>query len=169
MSKLNLIFPITLVLVFLAVSSRVGATVGERMEERQERQTERVETRQATRSDVAEKHANRLEQKFTNYYSRLSMILGRLQTHVAAIDPAKKDTSIAVAKLAEAQIKLEEAKTLGATAVNLFRSIDPAKWSEQKTQTLAARDTATQANKAFKEAHALMVEAIRSLKSINAK
>lgn len=168
MSKLNLIFSITLVLVFLAFSSPASATVGQ-TEDRQGNQTERVETRQAARSDVAEKHANSLEQRFTNYYSRLSLILSRLQAHVAAIDPAKKDTTIAKAKLAEAQTKLEEAKSLGARAVSLFRSIDPAKWSEQKTQAFAARDLANQANKAFKSAHALMVEAIRSLKSINAK
>lgn len=165
MSKLKFLYLSTLVFVFLSLTTAVHAQLGDRLENRQEK----METRQVARSDVAEKHANSLEQRFTNYYSRLSLILTRFQAHLASIDPAKKDITFAKSKLADAQIKLEEAKTLGATAVSLFRGIDPAKWSEQKTQALAARDSANQAIKAFKDAHALMVEAMRSLKSINAK
>lgn len=166
--------------VFLTLTTPTHAQMGERLENRADRietrqasmaanREERQENRQERRSDIAGKHADRLEERFANYYSRLSMIITRMLAHLETIDPTKKDTTLAKAKIAEAKLKLEEAKTLGATAVSLFRSIDPAKWSEQKTQALAARDTANQAREAFKATHALMVEAVKSLKSLNAK
>lgn len=165
--KNKTIFVSGLVSLFLLSSASVNAI--DRPQLGQEKKAGISANRQERRSDVAKKHADRLEQRFGNYYTRLSTILTKLQARVDAISADKKDTTIAKARLAEAKTKLEEAKTLGATAVGLFRSIDPAKWSEQKTQAVAARDTANQAVKAFKAAHALMVEAIRSLKSINAK
>lgn len=164
-------------LALLFLTTTVSANE-DRVEARQERiqvrqetaienKTERAQARQETRSDVAAKHATRLEQRFAGYYKRLSAILLKLQTRVDAI--TDKDTTTAKAKLSQAKTKLEEAKVLGEKAVSLFKAIDPAKWSEQKSQAVTARDTAKAAHKAFKEAHALMVEAIKSLRSINAK
>jgi hypothetical protein len=177
MSSKYLILSVT-TLVFLSLATSASATVAERIQVRREniaefqataaaKKAERVELRQEARSDVAEKHATRLEQHFNGYYTRLSAIILKMETRINSI--TGKDTTTAKSKLAEAKTKLEEAKILGAKAVSLFRAINPAKWSEQKAQAITARDTAESARIAFKATHALMVEAVVSLKSVNSK
>ncbi len=139
----------------------------EKKEEIKQEKEERVANRETKRSDVAGKHADRLEEHFANYYTRLNMIMGKIQTRIDAT--TTKDTTAAKAKLAEAKAKLAEAKTLGASAVAQFRAIDPAKWSEQKAKAEAARDTANKAREGFKSTLALMVESIKALKSAPVK
>lgn len=165
---------LSLAVLFLLLATPVSATLGERLdaskdkiearqEQRTENREERQENRQDRRSDVAGKHADRLEQRFNNYYTRLNTIIGKIQARIDA--STTKDTSEAQSKLNEAKAKLTEAKTLGESAIVQFRAIDPAKWSEQKAKAVGARDTANKAREAFKATIALLVEAVKALKS----
>lgn len=152
--------------VKLRQEERAASREAKREEVKSEKE-ERIANRETKRSDVAGKHADRLEEHFANYYTRLNMIMGKIQTRIDAT--TTKDTAAAKAKLVEAKAKLEEAKTLGASSVAQFRAIDPAKWSEQKSKAEAARDTANKARESFKSTLALMVESIKSLKSAAVK
>lgn len=123
--------------------------------------------RQELRSTVAENHANRLERRFTLYYTRLSNIITRFQARLDTLKTAGKDTTAAQAKLDLAKTRLEEAKAKGDAAVAAFKAIDPAKFSEQRTQAFAARDLAMEARKLFQETHTLLKDALKELKKIS--
>ncbi len=125
------------------------------------------EIRQENRSKVAENHANRLERRFGFYYDRLSKIIVRFEARLVILDNAGKNTADSKAKLALAKTKLEAAKVAGQEAVVQFRAIDPAKFSEQKTEAFAARDLAVSARKLFQESHQLLKDALKSLKTIS--
>lgn len=136
---------------------------------RQERKEDREETRekvQEIRSNVAENHANRLERRFAFYYSRLSNIITRFEKRLDILKADGKDITAVSAKLTEVKTKLESAKAKGIEAVAAFKAIDPAKFSEQKTEALAARDLANSARKLFVETHTLLKDALKSLKAI---
>lgn len=139
-----------------------------RQQNRDEQQQLRQENRQETRSNVAENHANRLEKRFGLYYQRLSNIIERFQLRLAALKSTGIDTSKVAATLATAQTKLSDAKSKGEQAIAAFRAIDPAKFSEQKSQALAARDLANQARKLYLEVHQLIKAALVELKSLTA-
>ncbi len=139
-----------------------------RQQNRDEQQQLRQENRQETRSNVAENHANRLEKRFGLYYQRLSNIIERFQLRLAALKSTGIDTSTVSATLATAQTKLSDAKSKGEQAIAAFRAIDPAKFSEQKSQALAARDLANQARKLYLEVHLLIKAALVELKSLTA-
>jgi hypothetical protein len=133
----------------------------------QEIREDRMENRQERRSNVAENHANRLERRFEFYYKRLTNIITRFQRRLDILKAEGKDISTVTTKVAAVKSKLEEAKTKGMAAVSAFKAIDPAKFSEQKTEALAARDLATEARKLFIETHALLKDALKSLKTIS--
>jgi len=136
---------------------------GERKEIREETKTKL----QTMRSNIAENHANRLEKRFKFYSERLNNIISRFQTRLDLLKKDGKDPSSAQAKLDAAKAKLAEAKVKGEAAVAAFKAIDPAKFSEQKTEALAARDLATAARKLFIDTETLLKEALKSLKTIS--
>lgn len=138
----------------------------ERMEDRQEKREEVKEKVQEIRSNVAENHANRLERRFAFYYSRLSNIITRFGKRLDILKADGKDISTASAKLDSAKSTLELAKAKGTEAVSAFKAIDPVKFSEQKTQVLAARDLANSARKLFLDSHTLLKDALTALKAI---
>lgn len=123
--------------------------------------------RQEFRSKVAENHANRLERRFKFYFDRMTNIITRFQTRLDTLKTSGKNVAAIQVKLDSAQTKLSEAKTKGEAAVTAFRAIDPSKFSEQKTEILAARDLATAARKLFVETHTLLKDALKSLKTIS--
>jgi hypothetical protein len=135
-------------------------------QDRQEDREERREQVQELRSSVAENHANRLERRFKFYFDRLSGIINRFQTRLDTLKASGKDVVATQSKLDTAKSKLAEAKTKGESAVSAFRTIDPAKFSEQKEEAKAARDLAEAARGLFKEVHTLLKDALKSLKAI---
>lgn len=169
---------VSLAFLFLLLASPASANLGEllgnrrdkmenRQEEIKESIEERQETRQSRRTDIAGKHAERLEQRFSNYYTRLNFIIGKIQSQIDLA--TTKDTSQAQSKLTEAKTTLAEAKTLGESAVSQFKAIDPDKWNIQKPKAEVARDTANKAREAFKKTLVLMSESLRLLKLAPAK
>ena len=138
----------------------------DRMEDRQEKREEVKEKVQEIRSNVAENHANRLERRFAFYYSRLSNIITRFGKRLDILKADGKDISTTSAKLDSAKSTLELAKAKGTEAVSAFKAIDPVKFSEQKTQVLAARDLANSARKLFLDSHTLLKDALTALKAI---
>lgn len=134
---------------------------------RQDRMEERQENRQEVRSNVAENHANRLERRFAFYYSRLGNIITRFEKRLDILKADGKDITAVSAKLTEVKSKLESAKAKGVEAVSAFKAIDPAKFSEQKTEAFAARDLANSARKLFVETHTLLKDALKTLKTIS--
>jgi len=138
----------------------------ERMEDRQEKREEVKEKVQEIRSNVAENHANRLERRFAFYYSRLSNIITRFEKRLDILKADGKDVSAISAKLTEVKTKLESAKAKGVEAVAAFKAIDPDKFSEQKSEAMAARDLANSARKLFVDTHTLLKDALKSLKVI---
>lgn len=150
-------------LAFLSLASPILASPASRSGIKKEK----AEIRQERRDNIAALHADRLEKRFAGYYTRLSALIVKIQARIDANED--KDTAMGQTKLNESKVKLEEAKVLGASAVAKFRSLEPEKWSEQRLKAIDARDTAIKAKEAFKAAHSLMVDAIKSLKSANAK
>lgn len=138
----------------------------ERQEERQERQEERQQTRQELRSNVTANHAERLENRFLQYNQRLTNIMERFQKRLDTLKQSGKDASKAQDLLNSGKSKLVEAKTKGDGAVAAFRAIDPAKYTEQKSQILAARDLANQARRLYVETHQLIKSALVALKEV---
>jgi hypothetical protein len=136
---------------------------GERMEDRQEAK----DKMQEIRSTVAENHADRLERRFAFYYDRFSNIIMRFEKRLDILKADGKDVSAVSIKLTAVKAKLAEAKAKGGEAVAAFKAIDPSKFSEQKTEALAARDLATAARKLFMETHTLLKDALKSLKAIS--
>ena len=122
---------------------------------------------QEMRSDIAKNHADRLERRFAAYFNRLTNIITRFQTRLDALKAGGTDVTSIQSKLDAAKTKLAAAKTKGAEAVAAFRALDPAKWSEQKTEALAARDLANQARSLFKETLGLLKDALFALKAVS--
>lgn len=149
------------------VTKRRSDKALEIQEIRQERREDISEERQEFRSNVAENHANRLERRFGFYYTRFNNIINRFQTRLDTLKQAGKDTTSVQAKLDLAKAKLLEAKTKGEAAVAAFRAIDPAKFSEQKTEAFAARDLANQARDLFKQTGNLLKDALKALKTLS--
>ncbi len=143
-----------------------AAQIQEIREVRKDARGEVKEKMQEFRSNVAENHANRLERRFKFYFDRLTNILTRFDKRVATLKSEGKNTATVEASLASAKTKLAEAKTKGDAAVASFRAIDPAKFSEQKTEALAARDLAMAARKLFQDTHSLIKDALKALKLI---
>ena len=132
-------------------------------EVRQESQT----LRQEIRSNVAQNHANRLERRFEFYYKRLNNIITRFESRLELLKNGGKNTSAAQLKLDAAKAKLEAAKLKGEEAVAAFKAVDPAKYAEQKTAILAAKDTAVAAKQLFQDAFDLLKLALKELKTIS--
>lgn len=128
--------------------------------------TGRAEKRQEHRSEVAKIHADNLEKQFNAHYTRLSELATKLQTKITTLKTAGKDTTAAQAKLDAAKVSLESAKTLGQEAIAGFKAIDPAKYEEQKTQALAARDKAKSAREAFVKALQDMKDALKAIQAL---
>lgn len=124
------------------------------------------EKRQAVRAHVASVHAERLGKRFTVYYTRLSMMIEKVQKRIDALKAEGKDTTAAQAKLNEAKIALESAKKQADTSVSEFKDIDPDKYAEQRTQALQARDIAETARELFQKVLRLLKEAVSLLKDL---
>lgn len=136
---------------------------------RQESKEKREEIKsklEEMRSSVAENHANRLERRFKFYYNRLHNIIARFNQRLDNLDSQDPAVISIKSKLASATTKLEEAKSKGDSAVNAFRAIDPAKFSEQKSAARLAGEDAMLARKLFKEVHELLKDALKALKLI---
>ncbi len=167
MSKAILIGISALLLAPTIVLAESDENVTRRRPERAVQIQEIRQDRQEFRSKVAENHANRLERRFKFYFDRLSGIIARFQTRLDTLKTNGKDVAATQTKLDGAKSKLAEAKVKGEAAVAAFRAIDPAKFSEQKTEAKAARDLADSARGLFKEVHALLKVALKSLKAIS--
>lgn len=141
------------------------AAIQEVRSDRQENRMDRQESRQEARSQIAENHAKRLENRFMLYQKRLGSIIERFQLRLDKLKADGQDISNVQSTLTSAKSKLAEAKTKGEGAVSAFRALDPAKFSEQKAELLAARDLALQARKLFLEVHQLIKSALVELKS----
>lgn len=182
--KKNLAFIFALVFLISPVSARAVSdeNVVERRKENsaqiQEIRTERKEVReevreevkervQARRSDLAENHANRLEKRFSAYYTRLSDIILRFQKRLNLLKAEGKAVETAEADLNKAKSSLESAKLKGAEAVSAFKAIDLSSLADQKTALMAARDLANAARKLFADAHTHLKAALKSLKVIS--
>lgn len=131
----------------------------QRQEDRQEVRQQVQSQVQVMRSDAARLHANRLNNRFQFYYQRLMGIVARIQARIDEGVNSGKDESTAQATLDSAKAKLAEAKQLGDQSVSSFEAIDPAKFSEQRDDALAARDVANQSREAFKLALSLLKQA----------
>ncbi len=167
--KKYLIFSIFYILCSLFITqahAESDENVTRRRPERAVQIQEIRQDRQEFRSKVAENHANRLERRFKFYFDRLTGIIARFQTRLDTLKTNGKDITAIQTKLDSAETKLAEAKVKGEAAVAAFRAIDPAKFSEQKSEALAARDLAVAARKLFVETHALLKDALKSLKTI---
>lgn len=149
--------------VRLEVKSEARGQIEERIENKIEN---RLEKGQEWREKIAENHANRLERRFKFYYERMIMITERFQKRIDTLKEAGKDTANVQSKLDSTKTKLEEARKKGEEAVTAFRTIDPAKWNEQKTQIMAARDLAMNARKLYFEARELLKVALKELKTL---
>lgn len=170
MKKLTLLL-ITLVFLFTPNTARAendGEREGtlrnriqQKMDDVKSKIEGRIEERQIERDERAEKHAERLQLRFTNYYDRLNKIIEKVQTRFANMKADGKDISLAQAKLDEAKTKLELAKTLGDESVSLFNSIEADKFEIQKEIALSAKNKANEARKAFIETHKLIKEAVK--------
>ncbi len=136
-------------------------------QERKENVEEMKSKLQTMRSNIAENHATRLSKRFEYYYSRLTNIMARFDKRLDVLKADGKDVTALKTKLEQVRAKLGEAKTAGDAAVAAFKAIDPAKFSEQKTQAQAARDQAISARKLYLEAHKLLKEALSSLKAMS--
>jgi len=160
---------ILMILVLLGIfASGVRAEgMNELREKRQEQIENRVENRQEQRNKVAENHANRLERRFKFYFERMSKIIDKFQQRLEYLKEQEKDVTKVQTKLDAAKAKLNEAQAKGEEAVTAFRMIDPTKWSEQKTQIMAARDLATAARTLYLEAKELLKTALAELKTIS--
>ena len=158
---------LSLAITFLFLSFPVYANQASRSGVKKDKIVAIQEKIQEKKDNLAKLHADRLEKRFSNYYTRLSALIVKIQARIDA--NSDKDTSISQEKLNSAKTKLEEAKILGASAINMFRALEPEKWSEQRKKAISARDTAIKAKEAFKVVHGLMIDAIKSLKSANAK
>lgn len=125
------------------------------------------ENREEISNKVAQNHANRLKRRFGFYYDRFTNIITRFKARLVILDGQGKDTAAIKTKLTAAGAKLEEAKTKGIEAVAAFVAIDPAKFSQQKTERLAARDLANAARQLFVDTHNLLKDALKELKTIS--
>lgn len=123
--------------------------------------------RQQIRSQVAENHANRLTRRFQFYFDRLTNIITRFRARLEILRTAGKTVTSIEAKLDLAEAKLTAAKAKGNDAIAAFQAIDPAKFAEQKTELLAAKDLALSAKQLFQEAHQLLKDALKELKTIS--
>ncbi|MEO8581563.1 MAG: hypothetical protein ABI425_03175 [Patescibacteria group bacterium] len=138
----------------------------ERIETMKAKVTERAGERQERRTDMAQKHAGNLETRFNEMYKRLSTLASKIQTRINAVKAEGKDTAAAQTKLDAAKASLESAKSLGQEAITAFKGIDPAKYDEQRSKALAAKDKAEQARKAFMTALQDMKDAVAALKAL---
>lgn len=125
------------------------------------------ENRDGISNKVAQNHANRLKRRFQFYYDRFTNIIARFKARLAILEGQGKNITAVTAKLDLAKTKLEEAKAKGIEAVAAFVAIDPAKFSQQKTERLAARDLANAAHQLFVDTHNLLKDALKELKTIS--
>ncbi len=142
------------------LNERAETRMEVRQENREERQEERQENRQERRDDIAENHGERLQNRFRKYSERLNALISKVEARIAKREAEGKENGDATVKLELAKTKLAEATKLGEDAIAMFLAIDPAKYSEQRTQAQAARDKAELARKAYIETVKLIKDAI---------
>jgi hypothetical protein len=161
----------------VAVTREEGVRVETKTEVRGENQVMRQESSQEMRTTIqgnaqdrrtriAENHANRLEQRFGVYYTRLANIAARLEQRIAVLKGQGKNVARAEASLTTGKAALAEAQKLSAEAVVQFRAIDPAKYAEQRPAALKARDKAQAARQTFIEAKQAFQTTIQALKAV---
>lgn len=116
------------------------------------------------RSEIAYRHASRLETNFENYYLRISRIIDKIQTKIT--DTKTADTSSAQSKLNEAKTKLNDAKKISDSAISQFKSVSQGNVEDQKEKLKEARSTAQSARISFVEALKTTNDSFKLLKSI---
>lgn len=173
---------IALAMIFVPVSDAYALTplkeAREQMQERREEIREQIKDkredlkatvsakRQEFRSEVAAMHANRLDNRFGFYHRRLNTVIEKMQTRINKLKENGKDVTAAQTKLDEAKAKLAEANKYSMDSIAKFRSIDPAKYAEQKAIALEARDLAAKGREAFVATTKLLKECLELLKAL---
>jgi hypothetical protein len=147
----------------LAVDSTPTASPSTLKIMRQEIQTDRKENRETVRTNVAHRHASRLERRFGFYVTRLTKIADRIQSRIDKEKTEGKDVSSAQTNLDSARTKLTQAQVDGTKAVAAFNAITPEDWDQQKADVQAAKDLAKNARQEFVDARKLMVDAVQAL------
>lgn len=137
----------------------------ERREQVQENSEERQELRQERRDEIAMRHANRLGNRFSFYYQRLTTLISKFEAQLAELSAAGKDITAATAKLNEAKIALTSAKSLGDQAIAGFTAITPENYQDQQDQAIAARDQAQQAREKYVSTVQLLKETVQALRA----
>lgn len=151
-----------------AVEARKAQTQENRvqMEQRKEdKKMEAQENREERRNDIAQKHAERLQKRFSFYGGRLEILMEKIQTRLTVMQDEGKDMSSAEAKLDEAREALKEAKGLGNQAVEGLFSVNPEEYEEQRERALAARDKVEQAREKYQLTNTLMREVVALAKN----
>lgn len=140
--------------------------VQERKETIETRVTERAENRQDRRASIAENHANRLENRFGIYSDRLTAILEKIQTRLEKAQEEGGNTTAARQYIQSANTSLVAANAYASQAVTTFRSIDPAKYEEQRNIALQAKTLAEQARQEYSKAQTALKSAVEELKKL---
>lgn len=118
------------------------------------------------RTDHAKLHADRLERRFNFYFTRLSNIATRIQTNIDKTKAAGKNVAAVQTQLDTANTTLNQAKTDGASAVSMFRSIPVGSWDLQKPDVKAAIAQAQKARGEFVTARKQLVDVVTALKKL---
>lgn len=179
MKKTTIITAFSLVALVMTTAVPValaqeGSTYQDRAAERQalfeensqERQDTRQERRETRRDNIAQFHATRLSNRFGFYTQRLTNLIEKTDSKLTEMAGEGKDVAAAQAKLDEAEVALNEAKSLGNRAIAAFEAIEPAEYDVQRDSALAARDLAQQARESYIKAVSLMKEAVKLAKNV---
>lgn len=135
----------------------------ERREQVRERRLESVEAR-------LHRHADRLDRRFTFYYSRLTLIADKIEKRLSVLSSDGKDVTDARAKLAEARSQIEAAKALGNQAVAAFSSIMVTDDRDALRAAIkSAKDIVKQTREACRSAVSLLKETVRLVRGVSAE
>ena len=142
-----------------------------RMMEREERQTERAEMRGERKAALAQQMQDRItnlasnmENRLKSAVTRMENIIGRLNTRIGKLNEAGVDTSLASAKLADAQNALNAAKDtldeLGSVRAAISSDTPRESFKSIREQFMATRDLLKQTHGQLQETVALLKDAV---------
>jgi hypothetical protein len=146
--------------IFGQNGQNIKATITEKIDQNQQRREER-------RVNLARKHAERLQNRFSIHYNHLKKMAEKIQNRLNIISSNGKDISSAQTTLEEAKTKIEEAKIVGDQTVNLFQMIQEETWEEQKIDLDQAKEKTVETRRLFVDALKLLKQTVILARSIN--